>query len=448
MRRLRPRGLQARLTLWLLASVALLFGLHWLVTSRAPQAFTEEYVATRLQHDAESLMVGVHFDDGRLDVTPGDVAPIYERPYSGHYFVLRTGDQRVRSRSLWDSDLDLEGLAGDAGLVEMEGPRGEPLLVWSDVVHKRGRTVEVFVAEDLAPLEQRVATFRTRFTMVTLLLVAGLLLLQRLIVRLSLRPLDRVRDDCRRLEAGEIERLREDVPEELRPVVGEINRLLEVMQSRLERSRNALGNLAHAIKTPLTLVDQVSQRQRDRLGEADARQLAEGVARMREIVERELRRARLAGAGEPGEGFDAETELPRLVRVFRRMHADRELSFDVEVEAAGRFRGDREDMYELLGNLLDNAVKWASRRVRVHVEAGPGLVFEIEDDGPGVGAADRAGLAERGRRLDENRPGHGLGLAIVREIVELYGGRITFDTGGPLGGLRVRVALPSAPDDG
>ena len=441
MKRLRPRSLQTRLTLWLLASVVLLFGLHWLVTSRAPVQLTEEYVATRLQHDAESLIVGLQVGGPALGIDENYVAPIYQRPYSGHYFVIRAGEERLRSRSLWDSDLDTGGDDSYPRLYHADGPMDQPLLVWTDRFEKAGRRVEISVAEDVGGLQSHIDKFRFRFALVSIALVVLLILAQRWIVRVSLRPLDRVREDCRRLERGEIASLGEDVPVELRPVVGEVNRLLGVMQNRLTRSRHALGNLAHALKTPLTLIDQVVQRARKDLAEGDEKELESAVGRMREIMDRELRRARLAGDGSPGQRFDLSTELPRLAEVIRRTHPGKDLDFDVSIPPGCAFRGDREDMYELFGNLLDNAAKWAEKRVRLRVDQGQGLVVEIEDDGPGVSDTDLDALARRGHRLDESRAGHGLGLSIVREIVELYDGRIRFATDGPLGGLLIRVDL-------
>jgi signal transduction histidine kinase len=442
-KRLKPRHIQTRLTLWLLASVLVLVALFWLVTARAPVVLTESYVVDRLAHDAEVLILGIDpsSDPPRLD--PAYANPIYERPYSGHYYRIEVDGATLRSRSLWDFDLPTETPDSFPGTYHATGPRDQPLLVYAERIRKEGKWVEVHVAEDLSALDERIHAFRWRFAAVTLILLAIMLVVQRLIVRASLRPLDRVRRDCRRLEAGEIERLDEQVPPELQPMVEEINHLQDAMQRRLSRSRKALGNLAHALKTPITLIDQVLQRANDDLPPEVAERLAEGVTRMRRITDRELRHARMAGESGGGQRFEVDRELPRLLDMFRHLHPDKTFTHRLDAPAGACLRADREDMFELFGNLLDNAAKWAENRIRVEVARHEeGWRIRVADDGPGVPADALAELAHRGARLDESRDGHGLGLAIVREIVELYGGRLSFSRSPDLGGLNVEIRLP------
>lgn len=443
MRRLRPRHIQTRLSLWLLASVVALFGLYWAVTARAPVMLTEGYVADRLAHDAENVILGLETDSPGIALSDRFTAPIYDRPYSGHYYLLRSNGQTIRSRSLWDFDFTPRSVDTFPSTYHAEGPLHQDLLVYVDRIHKGGRRVEVHVAEDMSALHQRISTYRWQFAVVSVFLLIVLVVLQRLIVRSSLRPLEQVRVDCRRLERGEIDQLDREVPPELLPMVDEINQLQTATQQRLARSRKALGNLAHALKTPLTLIDQVVQRRRDRLDPSDAEALDEALARMRRITDRELRHARLAGQAQAGERFDLGYELPRLFHMFERLHADKALTCRLETPGSVALQAEREDMYELFGNLLDNAAKWAQGRVTVSVESAEGgWRVRVADDGPGVAPESLAALAERGTRLDESRDGHGLGLAIVREIVELYGGRLSFSRSETLGGLQVDVWLP------
>lgn len=443
MKRLRPRHIQTRLTLWLLVSVVTLFGLYWVVTARAPVMLTEGYVVDRLAHDAENLVLGLDTAEPHATLSGHFAAPIYDRPYSGHYYLARVDGEAIRSRSLWDFDFAPRAVDTFPTTYHAQGPLEQDLLVYVDRIRKDGHDIEVHVAEDLSALHQRISTYRWQFGVVSILLLVVLVFLQRWIVRSSLRPLDRVRADCRRLERGEIEQLDREVPPELLPMVDEINHLQAVTQRRLARSRKALGNLAHALKTPLTLIDQVAQRVRDRLDAADVDSLDEAITRMRRITDRELRHARLAGQARAGERFDLGHELPRLLNMFERLHADKALTCRLEAPGEVALRAEREDMYELFGNLLDNAAKWAASRVVVTVEpVEGGWRIRVADDGPGVAAGALDRLAERGTRLDESRDGHGLGLAIVREIVDLYGGHLAFGRSEGLGGLQVDVWLP------
>lgn len=438
------RSLQTRLALWLVASVSLLFGVHWLLASYAPRAFTEAYVVSRLEHDAEGLLLGLRFDpQGRPALDPRYIAPIYNRPYSGHYFVVESADARLRSRSFWDRELELappEGAAGD--LWHMAGFAGEPLLVWRQHFEKAGQRVSITVAEDLSDLERRIAGFQRAFGLGTLAALIVLIIAQRLIVRRSLAPLQALGEACRQLDAGEIARLPEDVPQEVQPLVAEVNRLLVRQRERLERSRRALGNLAHALKTPLTLARQLLARPDSGLNPQARGDLERAVADMGDIVSRELRRARLAGEAAPGQRVDLLAELHDLAAVLHRIHAGRQIDLRLDIAPGQGVRADREDLLELLGNLLDNAFKWARSRIVVSATGGGALDLRVEDDGPGVPAEELDRLTARGLRLDESRPGHGLGLGIAQDIVVQYGGEMSFARSQELGGLQVRVRLP------
>jgi signal transduction histidine kinase len=164
---------------------------------------------------------------------------------------------------------------------------------------------------------------------------------------------------------------------------------------------------------------------------------------MRRMIDRELKRARLAGEGPSGARFLVESEVPPLMDALRQMYREKNLKLESRIPAAHSFAGDREDMLELIGNLLDNACKWARNRVRLTVETAPGLAVAIEDDGPGVSSGQLDRLIKRGVRLDESAAGHGLGLSIVNDIIRQYGGELDFDRSPDLHGLRVRVRLPA-----
>jgi len=437
-------SVRGRLSLGLLASLVLVFLAQWALVSVAIQRVTENYIASRLTHEIENLL-------GALTIAPQQaptldrrrINPFYERPFSGHYFRIVNGDRVLRSRSLWDRDLDVPQIeAGERLRMHREGPEGQPLLVLAEGFRKQGVALTVAVAEDLSAVHADIARFQRQYALASAASLIVLVVLAGAVVRRSLAPLERARRSVAQLHEGKVAKLQENVPAEIRPLVREINRMMDLTRQRLERSRTATGNLAHALRTPLTslarLRDEPALAQHpDLRGELDRQ-----VHAMAALIERELKRARLAGGTVAGVRFVPARELPDLVAALTRMHHLRDLRIETEIAPEAEYQGDREDMLELFGNLLDNACKWARRRVRLQVRPGPGLDFTVEDDGPGVADDDLGALTERGMRLDETTEGHGLGLAIVRDIIEQHGGELHLGRSESLGGLQVVVRLP------
>ena len=431
-------SLRRRLGWGLVLSLVLLLALQWLAVTWAIRQLTEDQFASRLMHEGESLLAGVRFDlAASLSLDTNRVSAVFERPFSGHYYVVTSGVQHLSSRSLWDSELLVPAVAvGEEKLVRLTGPERQPLLASVQGFEKEGQPVTVLVAEDLTAMQQGLARFQAIYAAVSAAGLALLLLIQHLIVRGALQPLDRIRDNLVRLGQGEAERVEPHGPTEIMPLIDELNRLLEGMTRRTRRSREALGNLAHALKTRLTLLNQLAE-QPDTSPEL-RRSLLATTGAMSDIVERELKRARLLGDSGPGCRIDLQQEIAQLVHTMRMIHADKNYTWEIAPDAY--FVGDREDLLELLGNLLDNAGKWCRRQVRLAVTGGAGVRFMVEDDGPGCDG-DLTALTARGYRADESQPGSGLGLAIVRDIVESYGGSLSFDRSVMLGGLKVEVVL-------
>jgi len=265
--------------------------------------------------------------------------------------------------------------------------------------------------------------------------------LQRVTVRRALRPLENARKQIAQLQQGQRSQLDTQVPVELEPLVSQINRLLAHTEGSLKRSRNALGNLGHALKTPLAVMLSLTSSAELEAHPLLRQTLREQLEQIRQRLERELGRARLAGDTLPGAVFDCDAELPALFSTLRMIHGEH-LSLEHEVVPGLQLPWDREDLLELLGNLLDNACKWADAQVRLSiVEVSAGYRLGIEDDGPGIPAQSRAEVFSRGTRLDEQTRGHGLGLGIVRDIVEAWGGDLRLSSS-PLGGLLVTVDVP------
>ncbi|MCG8012816.1 MAG: ATP-binding protein, partial [Candidatus Thiodiazotropha weberae] len=322
-----------------------------------------------------------------------------------------------------------------------QGPDGQQLLVWLTGYRKKNQNLTIAVAEDLLPINRQRQTFLWNFALLSIVGLMVLLIIQSLVVRLAFRRLEPLREDLRNLSSGCEKPLNEDVPNEMLPLVKEVNHLLQLLSQRNQRTRNALGNLAHALKGPLNLLTGYFDRQlRHRYGEQD-NQASQQVERIRLLIDRELKRARLSGERSINQKFSAKVDLPDLLDVLRKIYQGRNLNIQAVSKPECPPFGDREDILELLGNLLDNACKWAAGNVVCQIVCADNLTIVVEDDGVGLDVSDLQSLLQRGSRLDEATEGHGLGLAIVHEVVQLYQGEINFDRSPQYGGLRVKVVL-------
>jgi signal transduction histidine kinase len=436
-------SIRRRLGLGLLLGVATLVGLLYLVTAGALRQLAEEQMASRLEHDTETLLAALDSTARPPSLAEARIHPIYLRPFSGHYYQVELAATRLRSRSLWDQQLEPgEAAPGSPLLSHAHGPLDQPLLMRTAAFEKSGASIRITVAEDLSDLEAQVDRFQVRFAALSLAFLLLALLLQQAILARSLAPLAESRRQLERLERGEIGKLDDAVPDEIRPLVAAFNRALSTMQRRLNRSREAAGNLAHSLKRPLALITQVADGA-GVLGDSERAGLAAQSARLRELIDSELRRARIAGQTTAGERVDLTRVLSELVHTVERLHAPDAPGFHLDAPDRLPFAGDRQDLLELFGNLLDNAAKWASSRVDVSVAAGDSAVrVRVDDDGPGIPADQRTRLLGRGARLDESVEGHGLGLGIAADIADEYGGGLSLSDAATLGGLRVEVRLP------
>ncbi len=434
-------SLQQRLSLGLLLSLVVLFTAQWALVSAGVRLLAEGYIAARLAHDNEALLAALTLTaEGLPSLDPTRLGPVYHQPFSGHYYRVTVGNSTLHSRSLWDQDLSVPDVSpGETRHVRAPGPQGQPLLIVVQRYEKQGKGVTIAAAEDLSSLEEDIGHFQTRYALVSLTILLLLIAIQALIVRSGFRPLENVRKDLQRLERGEIPALDTRVPPEISPLVRELNRMLDVMAQRLQRSRHALSNLAHALKTPLTSLVRMAEK-RETL---DHTQMLSHTGTINGLIDRELKRARLAGAVTPGRQFDLVQEIAPLIELFNSLYRDKHINIEHVMPSAKVCYADREDMLELLGNLLDNACKWARHRILLTVEGGEGLLVRFEDDGPGCSENDLEKLTQRGLRIDEEESGHGFGLAISKDIVQQYGGEIAFGRSETLGGFLVEVHLPA-----
>ncbi|TNF92289.1 MAG: HAMP domain-containing histidine kinase [Gammaproteobacteria bacterium] len=439
------RSLQSRLGTSLLVSLVGVFILLWLLVSISIRYLAEDYTASRLHHDAQTLLSSLQIvGEGGINLDHSRIDAIYTRPFSGHYFSIHVGDEVIRSRSLWDQSLHVE-VIGPGAMVRAHhtGPQDQPLLILSSGYNKGGKQITIAVAEEMTAIEEDISEFQRNFALMALGSLLLLIIVQIFILRLGLHPLIKIRNEVSLLESGEKDRLSEHVPDEVKPLIREVNHLLQVLGTRIQRSRNALGDLAHSLKKPLTALTQLQDNDKVQQSVELRQTLETQIGSMRGTIDRILKRARLAGEGPVGVRFDISNEIPFLLETLQKMHLQKKVDVELEVAEDLEINADREDMLELLGNLLDNAFKWAECQIRLSiVQQASTIKISVEDDGPGIPINVADTLTERGARLDEQVEGHGLGLAIVQDIVRLYKGHIELDKSERLQGLRASVMLP------
>ncbi|MCS3470757.1 signal transduction histidine kinase [Pseudomonas sp. JUb42] len=434
------KSIQGRLSLGLVSIVLVVVVVLAQISLWLFEVGLQRYLESGLRNESEGLLTALVRGPDGLQLNEQHVSPAYQRPYSGHYFRIDFAQGHWRSRSLWDLELPAQDGPGLHAHSEL-GKTGQSLLVLNADYRKFGQKISISVAQDYTPVRasfQRVQQIGLALGGVALLLI---LILQRMTVRRAFRPLERVREQISQLQQGQRSQLDDAVPQELEPLVAQINHLLAHTEDSLKRSRNALGNLGHALKTPLAVL--ISLTADSRLdAHPDVRRIFnEQLEQIQQRLSRELNRARLSGDALPGVLFDCATELPGLLSTLRLIHGEH-LALRTEVPVDLALPWDREDILELLGNVLDNACKWADSEVCLGIYRDErDFVLLIDDDGPGIPENRHDEVVSRGTRLDEQVAGHGLGLGIVRDIVEAWGGQMQLLVS-PLGGLRVRIDLP------
>ncbi|MGE0584724.1 MAG: ATP-binding protein [Flavobacteriaceae bacterium] len=313
------------------------------------------------------------------------------------------------------------------------------------IVGEKARALNFLVAMPLSALNEDIASFRRSLIVFLIIFGAGLVAATVFIIVLGLRPLATLRAKLEAVIDGSAETVEGAFPREIAPVSDEINRLISRNREVIERARAHVGNLAHALKTPLSVIVNEAG------GGRGARYAAIGeqAAAIRRLVDYHLERARtIAVAVSPGVGADVAPVIAGLERAMRKIHAGRHLKLSVDIPDGLRFRGDARDLEEMSGNLIDNACKWAASQVAISARtAGPGrrsnFLLVVEDDGPGIKPDHREEAVRRGRRLDEKTPGSGLGLSIVADLAEAYEGALDLSES-RLGGLRATLTLPAA----
>ena len=385
--------------------------------------------------------------------------PLFELPLSGWYWQITRIDSEkpdVRaSRSLWDKklpkleDRGLELSAAGIRLGYADGPEGQLLrMVERPVDLGPDGKYLISVAGDATEIFDETRSFDYYLGGTFAALGIVLLLTTIFQVRFGLAPLKRISESIADIRSGRAERLEGAFPVEIAPLARETNALIDANREIVERARTHVGNLAHAIKTPLSvIVNEAAAHGADPFAD----KVLEQADVMRDQVAHHLERARIAARVTiVGTVTEVAPTIEALQRTMEKIHRHRGVVIEVKADPKAKFRGERQDLEEMAGNLVDNACKWAASRVVIEVlverppEPGsaPRLRIIVDDDGRGLSAAERAKVSRRGQRLDESKPGSGLGLSIVVDLAALYGGSLSLGHA-PIGGLRAELVLPA-----
>jgi len=455
---MRANSLAVRLFLWATAWTVVILIITGVALSTLYRHAVERAFDRRLDVYLRTLVADVASPEEGGDKFPQSIGePLFELPLSGWYWQVTRLDAKTpevhSSRSLWDSNLPR--LTGDlsAGAAEYrqgyaQGPEEQNLRIVERNIDLGGDGRYVIsVAGDASEIDDETNSFDRAIGMTFAALTMALLLTTALQVRFGLAPLKRISESLAEIRSGRAERLQGEFPVEIAPLARETNALIEANREIVERARTHVGNLAHALKTPLSvIVNEAVARGNDPL----AHKVLEQTDIMRDQVARQLERARLAARSSViGTLVEIPPVVTALARTMEKLHRARDIAIDVDVPKIARFRGEQQDLEEMIGNLVDNSCKWAQSRVAIEVMADqPAAVggkarvrIIVDDDGPGLSPAEREQVSQRGQRLDETKPGSGLGLSIVIELASLYGGVLTLGTA-PIGGLRAELALP------
>jgi signal transduction histidine kinase len=440
---------------WSVAALAVTAALMAFLFERA----AESRVDQTLNELYTNLVTYSTVEDGQVFAPPfTDERAL--RVYSGRYWEIAEfgPDGKLRpignqkSHSLFDAHL-----AGPADLTQRlktrpgapiryntVGPLNEPLRARAQQNFLAGRQAPVvfLAAEDRSSIDRDVRGFVAATATAFLVLGAGLVAAIVFQVRVGLRPLFALQEEVAAVRRGKSLRLEGDYPSELRPLSQELNALVAHNQQTVERQRTHVGNLAHALKTPISVMLTEAGQRPGPLAEVVGRQ-AEA---MRQQVDHHLRRARAAARAQgQGERTSVAEVLDEIVRTLSRIFADKGLAIDWDAPDELVFLGERQDLMEIAGNAIENACKWGRSKVRVRAQATSPerLTLTVDDDGAGLPESRRDEVLRRGARLDENAPGSGLGLSIIDELSRAYGGGLSLQDS-PLGGLRLEIALPRA----
>lgn len=460
------RGSLHRRLFWTtVGGMALALALSFLALTTLFRDHVVNQFQNALGRQLDQLLIALEFDaNSQPEIEPTvQFDPRLQRQYSGFYWQIDVFPDvgmpvigRLRSRSLWDTNLTLSSTIPTApgGLIVSEtvGPKAESLLVLQRIVsspESPGRLYRLTVAGDLRLNLEATERFGYALALVQMLLLLLLILSAWAQVRIALKPLRALQQALKAVRQGEMTQLSGRFPQEIQPLVDDFNQVLSTNMTAVERARTQAGNLAHALKTPLAILENETSQALLQQGNITPESVKDQLTHIRRHIDWHLMRARMAAVhGISSQHTNVVDTLEKLLRVLVRVFAHKSVDVHWHMPAMPLwFAGEEQDLQEILGNLLENAFKWTKTAITITVapcEHTPDrLLIAIEDDGPGIALSRLETVIQRGVRLDESTPGSGLGLAIVQELVHLYRGEFTLENlPGEHRGLRASVRLP------
>ncbi|WP_370279124.1 ATP-binding protein [Pontibacterium sp.] len=390
----------------------------------------------QLVREAEALKK--HLNEEQMDKVSS--VKISLPNHSSHIYIV------TQRNKIWSSapdvvrSLPLRAWQNTAGYFEYTGSEGKKFLGLVDILDDE---FSIIVIEDISFSSLELTKGHRYLLAISLVAVIFLMYLQRMLIVNAFSHLNLLIKEVNMMQRGDAPRLKSSSIKELEPLVGAINQLLGFLEHKSRRNRHAIGNLSHAMKTPLAVIRQVAERDDNGLINSDRDLLLQQAEQLSLIVERELKRARISGPGSKSQAFSVEHVIQDLSGTIKMIYPQKPIFVEVDCATNVVFPGDRSDFIELMGNLLDNAGKWCKSTISVTAKSSESfLLIDIVDDGPGSGLDDPSHLLQRGVRADESEQGHGLGLSIVVDIVDQYGGRVDLSNDDKLGGLRVSLMIP------
>lgn len=447
---MKPYSLRLRLLVTGAVSVLIALGVAAVGIALLFSAHVERRALAELSVQLDQVLSGVERDaDGLLYLSNTPADPRFERPFGGLYWQISVDGRLLRSRSLWDHEIQLpidELPDGGEHIHTLEGPDGQSLLTVERSVilpPRLGATaMRAAVAVDQAELQKASRDFASDLLPYLLILAAVLILAMAVQIAIGLRPLGRVEARLGDIRSGRSQRLGEDFPAEVIPLATEVDALLSEREAEIARAGMRAADLAHGFKTPLQALLGEAGRLRENGQDIHAEAIEETVETMRGHVDRELMRARISLHRETAR-CDVPDVVEAVLRVLRRSSPGGEKSWDVDLEPSLAVRAEAADLTEILGAVAENAARHAASRIQICARGvGGEVAIRIEDDGPGIPPEKLAEMTRRGVRADESSAGSGFGLAIASELAETLGGRLDLRPGTP--GLSVRLTLPKA----